>query len=752
MALSRRQFLGLLGGSAATAVIFEACGVPEKELIVQAPLEMPEDMVTGLDNWYATLCRQCSTSEGIVVRVMEGRAKKVEGNVDYPINAGKHSARCEAGLQALYNPDRISGPLVRVGERGEGRWNEISWTDALSRLADQLNRLQDKSRAVMVTDPVAAHTGMVVERFVSRLGARHLGYEPQERTNLRVAMKQVFDQDVLPDFDIENSSYILSFGADFLNSWVSPVRHARGYGIFRQGDRTRGTLVHVEPRFSMTAASADDWVYVSPGQEGLLALSIAQVIASEGLGDATATAELTGQRSDALNAFSPDRTAGTIGVSAERITGIARDFAAHRPALAIGGGSAGAHVNGLFNLKAIYALNFLVGSVGAEGGVVFNPDPALPCIPTPASVASFGEMQTLASEMRAGRVQALMVRGADPMYGLGESSGFRDASYQVPFIASFSGHMDDTTYMADLVLPEHNSLEDWGTDTPDPGPGYQTIGFQQPVVRPFFESRGVHLGTKNFPDVLLALAQILDIDLELPGESFKEILEDSARKLFDSGRGSVQNAPTFGSFWNGVLQRGGWWDTNARYAGRAARPSQLPTEAVPPSGGPLEDPYPCHLMPFVSSLGEGNGAHLPWLQATPDPISTATWRTWIEINSRLAEERDIKEGDVVRVVSTRGSIEALAYPHPGISPDVIGVPIGQGHRAGGRYAENRGSNVFDILEPQMDVETGALAWAATRVRVDKTDEWVRLPRFENSAPDLAVDEKQHIIELTPHDS
>ena len=138
MAVTRRRFLSLAGGSAAGAVLFQACGVPEDELLVQAPVEMPEDLVEGFDIRYATLCRQCPTSEGVVVRVMGGRAKKVEGNVDYPINQGKHSARCEAALQDLYHPDRISAPLVRVGDRGEGRWEEISWTDALSRVSSQI--------------------------------------------------------------------------------------------------------------------------------------------------------------------------------------------------------------------------------------------------------------------------------------------------------------------------------------------------------------------------------------------------------------------------------------------------------------------------------------------------------------------------------------------------------------------------------------------------------------------------------------
>ena len=759
MALTRRQFLTLMGGSAATAVLFQACGVPEDELLVQAPLQMPEDMVTGLDNWYATICRMCPTSEGIVVRVMEGRAKKVEGNVDYPVNQGKHSARCEAGLQALYHPDRISAPLLRVGERGAGQWEETSWSIAVATLAERLGEVSDPSRVVMATDPISAHLGMVVDRFVSRYGGRHMPYEPLERTNLRAAIKEVFQQDVLPDFDIENTSYLLSFGADFLNTWVSPVRYARAYGRFRQGERERGTLVHVDSRFSMTGANADEWLYVQPGQEGLLALSMAQVIIDEDLGDAAATDALTEGRTVNLAPFAPDTVAGDISGDAagsraeyaERIKRIAREFATHRPSMAIGGGSAAAHTNGLFNLKAIYALNYLVGSVGKPGGIIFNPEPAVGDAKAAQAAASFADWRSLANEMNEGQIEALMVRGADAMYGLPDSVGFRDASYKVPLIVSFSGHMDDTTAMADLILPEHNYLEDWGNDIPNPGPGYEVIGFQQPVVRPFLEPRGVHLGTKNFGDVLLAVAQILDLDLGLPGESFSDILEDGARRLFQTGRGSVK-AADFRSFWHGVLQRGGWWDTSARYTGPTPKPPRLPDAQQPAFDGPgTADAL--YLVPFSStSLTDGRGAHVPWLQATPDPLTTATWRTWVEINLKKAEEMGIREGEVIKVVSDHGTIEALAYPHPGISPDVVSVPIGQGHTAGGRYAENRGANVLSILAPSEEQTTGALAWAATRVRIEKTGRWVRLPKMENTAPELAVDEEHQIIQLTPRDS
>ena len=144
MTLTRRQFLTLMGGTTGAAVLFQACGVPEMELLVDAPIEMPEDLVNGTDNWYATVCKCCNNAEGLIVRVMEGRAKKIEGNVDYPVNVGAHSARCEAGLQALYHPDRISSPMVRTGPRGSGEYREISWDDAISRLSETLNSVDNK--------------------------------------------------------------------------------------------------------------------------------------------------------------------------------------------------------------------------------------------------------------------------------------------------------------------------------------------------------------------------------------------------------------------------------------------------------------------------------------------------------------------------------------------------------------------------------------------------------------------------------
>ena len=233
MALTRRQFLTLMGGSAGAAVLFQACGVPERELLIDSPIEMPEDLVSGIDNWYATVCRQCDTGEGIVVRVIEGRAKKIEGNTDYPINLGKHSPRCEAAVQGLYHPDRISAPLLRTGPRGSGEYREISWNDAINRFANSLTELDndgESEKAILITNPVGGHLGLVVKEFTETVGATRFVYEPVESGVVRTAVRQIYGQDSIPDFDIDNSDFVLSFGAAFLGTWVSPTRYSRGYG------------------------------------------------------------------------------------------------------------------------------------------------------------------------------------------------------------------------------------------------------------------------------------------------------------------------------------------------------------------------------------------------------------------------------------------------------------------------------------------------------------------------------------------
>ena len=732
--------------------MFYGCGIPDEEIEVQSPAQLPEDLVSGLEAWYATRCDQCSGGEGVIVRVIEGRAIKIEGNPDHPVNQGKTSVRCQAGLQALYNPDRIRGPLQLSGERGSGQYREISWDDAMSQLTQHLSAA-DK-RVVLATNVERGSLGMVANEFMKARGGTYVALEPAEQTVLRTAVKEVFGQDRLPAFDIAAADHILSFGADFLGTWLSPVQYARAYGEFRQGKegvspatRHRGTLTQVEPRMSMTAANADRWVYINPGYEGLLALSIAYVLLSEHADRVDST---VASASDLAN-FAPSIVAKKTDVSEARIIEMARELADNPRSLVIGGGSAAAHTNGLSNMKAVYTLNYLLGSVGKEGGVLFNPPSAIVEAPP---VSSFGKWQDVVNQMRSGNVGLFMVRRANPSHSLPKALDFAGALQSVGTIVSFSSFMDETTAMADLILPEPTYLETWGDDVPDPGPGYQTVTLQQPIVKPFAEA-----DTRPFGDVLLTVAAKLGNDADLPWRDMQDVLRANAWKLHDKNSGSVRGG-TREEFWNAVLQRGGWWDSNVRGSSNPRTPPKLPVTAEEPEfEGPTGDDT-FHLVPFSSlSLGEGQGANLPWLQATPDPLTTAVWHTWAEINPNRADEMDIREGDVLEIEASGGQkMQALAYVNPTTPPDVIAVVFGQGHQVYGNFeigddfnrslvGKERGANVFDVLAQKVDGQSGALAWAATRVKVTKTGNWTRLSKLEGTVLPEALP-GQPIVQVT----
>ena len=762
--------LGALG-----AVACEGFGIREGELNIQSPVSLPEDLVRGKDNWYASLCRNCPSCEGILVRVMEGRAKKVQGNPYYPTNQGKSHARCEAGVQALYHPDRIPGAMRRGGNRGSGQFEQISWDPAgMETLTRQLTdrALSSPGRTVLLTKPARGHLGLLTARFAEAIGAERMNFEAVDNNVYRAAVKSVYGQDVLPDFDLENANFILSFGADFLSTWISPTRWNRGYGEFRQGEgrssnggRERGTLYHVDSRFSMTAANADKWIPIRPGWEGYLALSIAQVIVEEGLQapGVDVDALLGGPGSNGvgrqiLNSFRPEVAAPLVGITpeiaggdpAEFVRKLARDFAGHGPngfqgGLAIAGGSAGAHSNGLFNVEAATVLNWLVGSVGATGGVRLNPPGPWEGVPASAQSASLDDLEGLVQRIRNGDVRMLMLHNVDPVHGLPASlgSGLREAivSAQDLYVVSFSPFIDDTTALADLLLPDRVYLEDWGDDIPDPAPGYQVAGFQQPVVNPLWD-----LDPRSFPDVLLAAADTLELGGQLPWSSYRAMLKESSDSLFEKNQGSIQ-AATAEEFWTALLGKGGWWDESVTGPG-VPRPSagllrRIAESASEPAFAGYGGAGTVYLAPFShNSIQDGELAHLPWLQATPDPVTSVTWQTWAEINDITAAQYGIREGDVVRLESSQGSIRAVAYLNPATPPGVVGVPFGGGRRHGSPWATGRpateSSNVAEILEPTRVAGPLSLAWAGTRVRISGTGESVNISKLEGNARAVEV--------------
>src|SRR3972149_5816724 len=278
--MKRRDFFKYLGiGSIGAALGFgfgKLTKPPGAELIPY--LVPPEDIIPGVATWYSSLCTQCNAGCGVIVSIMEGRAKKLEGNPLHPVNKGKLCSRGQAALQTLYNPDRIKGPLRRRGNRGDGDFEEISWEEGLSLLSKNLSGLQkdgDAGKVFVLASKPRGHMDVLVNEFMEAYGSsNYLQYELFGHENLRLANNISAGQSTIPHYDIGETRYLLSFGADFSSTWLSPVNYSYGYGKMRQGGGDPGNTVAVQPRMSLTGANADEWVPARPGTENALALAI----------------------------------------------------------------------------------------------------------------------------------------------------------------------------------------------------------------------------------------------------------------------------------------------------------------------------------------------------------------------------------------------------------------------------------------------------------------------------------------------
>ncbi len=708
--MKRRTFLQLSGMTAASAWL-SGCQSGNEKLI---PYLIPPDegVTPGRADFYASACRFCPAGCGILVRVSEGRAKKVEGNPAHPVNKGKLCARGQAILQELYHPDRVVQPLKRSGPRGSGKFTRITWAEGLELLSGQLKALQvakETDRLALLTPPLSGTLATLSTGFMRTFGSPHLlAFDLLSPEWLRSGVRGTFGQPGLPWYDLAGTRYLLSFGADFVEHHLSPVQYGQAFGRMRQGrDTVRGHFTYVGGRMSLTGASADRWMPARPGTEGTLALGLARLILAESLHDEAALAA-NGMRREALlrrlDAYQPPWVAEETGLPEQVITEVAREFATTRPALAMAGESVAFQSNGQESVRAILLLNLLVGSLNQPGGVY----PAAATMAGPES--SIGDLLSLVASMRADRIRVALIQG-NPAHAIPPSTGFQEALARVPFIVSFSSLIDDTALQADLILPGHAALESWGDVVPQAGSRETVVSLMQPVVTPVFD-------TRQFPDLLLATAARLGgrMAAAFPYESYLEMLKEETKK-----RVAPAGGDDFETVWADLLRQGGHFKMPGRQGKgyRWASGAAVPSPAKPRFVGD-EKAFPLHLQVYPSTaLSDGRGAPLPWLQQLPDPMTTVVWDSWLEINPRTAAELGIGDGDLVEVTSPQGTLRLPAVIYPGIRPDMVAIPLGQGQREGGRYARGRGANPLALLVLHRDGPEYQQAWHATRVRLTR---------------------------------
>ncbi len=712
--ITRRNFLKI-ASLGAGATILAGCANPRRWVTLEPYVRAPEEQLAGVATWYASTCRMCPAGCGIIVRIMNGRALKIEGNPENPLNLGKLCARGQAGLQLLYNPDRLDAPVTQAS-RGSHQFKAISWDEGINILFEKLQAAGD-GVAVLGGSSMSGHLYDILGRFTAAIGANApVIYDPLVDMNGYAALadvdKTLFGQAALPTYDLGNADIVISFGADLLGPGISQVRYGIEYGKFRGGKLgQRGYLVQVEPHMSLTGAKADLWLPALPGTEGLVAQAIISLIASQSFAVADP------QRVERAKLFAGpvdlNKVAVATGVSSSELLHLAQIFSEAKHPLAIPGGGLSGLLDVNAALTAVQALNFIAGNTGMPGSMALSAETSVPKQFVRPMPSTFSNMLALLGKMKAGIIKVLLVIGPNPAYELPLQAGFAEALAKVPFVVSFAPIVDETAAQADLILPERTYLESWGYDVVSPAFGAVVISSQQPVVTPLFDARSA-------ADVLLTAAKGIPAAAKaLPWNDEVAYLKEMVAQL---PPGSL--ADEGGVVWERYLQHGGW--SMAPHAASAApgtlEPQPLQLAAPQFQGDAATYPYFLHL--YVSSLlSDGRGANLPWLQASPDPLTTGAWQTLVEINPATAQNIGVVDGEVVKVTSPYGEIEGYVYTYPAMRPDTVAIATGQGHTDYGRYGSQHGSNPIQLVGAQ-------LAWSTVRVNLTGTGKKVKLSIFE----------------------
>ena len=678
----RRDFLKLVGIGVAGAAT--GCTKPPAEKLIPY-LVAPEDVLPGVPYFYASVCRECPAGCGLIARTREGRAIKLEGNPAHPLGEGGLCARGQAGLQGLYDPDRVRTPLVKEA----GKWKAATWDEALALVGTKLAAA--RGRNVLLTGLETGTMRALAGEIASGWGGRHVMWEPFGYEVLRAANRATFGVDAVPRLDVAAARCVIAFGADFLETFLSPVGQARGFAAMRaQREDGGGHFVAVESRLSTTGANADEWVAPRPGTEFALALGLAHVIVAEQLGPEGSERSALALKGT-LEAWTPEAVAKQTEVPAETVTRLARLFAKRAPSLAVAGGIATQGTHGTSLAAAVNALNFVAGNVGRT--VRFDRTLDL------GGLASFADLTRELAGMAAGNVDVLLVHGANPLYAAPDWAGTKDAILKVPFKVAIATAKDETGEQCDVILPVSHALESFG----DAWTARGVYSLQQPAMKklPMFDSRP--LG-----DVLIAAAKAAGGGKALP-DTYYDYLHGRWKALhtrFGKGR-------DFDTFWTESLAAGGVFEDAAPLPTRwNGTPAFAPSERAGAGEFAL-------LVTPSSNFYDGRGANRPWLQELPDMTSKTVWGSWAEIHPETAKKLGVAQGEPLRIETGAGSVEVPAYLYAGIRKDTVAIALGQGHSAYGRYAAGRGVNAVGLLPQALDEAAGALAYQGANAKLSR---------------------------------
>ncbi len=701
---------------------------PKSEENLFTMVRANEDMVVGQPAWYASTCRECPAGCGVLAKNREGRIIKLEGNPLHPVNRGTLCMRGQAALQGLYNPDRLWMPQLKTNDG----WQEIPFdkAEALIRGKARAAANRGTERIAMVTETVGQTQldlfATVLQHFEA---APPVVFEPLAYEALKFAHRQLFGSPGLPALHMDRADLLIGFGADFLETWLSPVEYARKFkAMHLLSNGRKGVFVQVSPFQSLTGANADRWIGCRPGSEAAVIMGLIRMVIGDENGR-DVSRNLRTVLADLTEAYTPEAVARMSGVTVEDQTTVSRQLLAAKRPLVLGTG-AGSYAGQA--VAAELAALFLNLALDPELTLFdFNNRHRVEIADSRSTViAAFDAMDTKSVEM-------VLLNNVNPVFSIPGGSRIAEILRKKKrFVVAFTNFLDETSANADLIMPVQMALETWDA--------YESNSITTATLQP---TMGKITQAPALGDLLLNL---LPSD-KRPVADYQSLV---TRTILASQGSQTATA------WLKTIQKGGRFGEDSS-VGSAPKANLRAAATLKTYLAPLPQPTAGDVLMAPPSIRffDGRGANRPWLIETPDTLTQIAWQTTalIHPDSMAAADIKVKEGDSVILKTHAGEIEVPVYAYAGVFPGTVVVPVGQGHTTFGRWASGQGVNPVAALDPAVDGDAGAPSFATPLTSLEKSGSTValaitsgnRLAQGRKIVPSVSIDQINH--KETGHD-
>jgi thiosulfate reductase/polysulfide reductase chain A len=718
--ISRRNFLKL-GGAAASAF---AVGQ-----FIPPPVAQAARTIRSLDangsGYISTMCEMCVWRCGVRAKVVEERVVKLEGNPEHPHSHGRLCARGQSGLMNTYDPDRVLTPLIRVGQRGEGKFRPAPWTEALDYVAENMLKIKNTyGPEAMVFSSTHNLSQPLFENLLYGFGSPNYGTQRSLCFNAMIVANLITYGMEEPNRDYSQLQYLILTGRN-LTEAISTSETTDLMDMIGRGAK----VVYIDPRFTKTASKASEWCPIRPGTDLAFHLALINVIISEKLFNQSFVEQYTlgyDQLASAVTSYTPEWAAALTGLEADVIQRIAHEFAAAAPyALAHNGWRTSNFVNSFPTERAITILNALVGnwgvtmfpSAGEGGGGLGNPpQPAYPRISAqrldgvpwkypfvPLKIGVFQQMRDSIVEGQPYPARGWFISRQNPVLSLPDRQKTLDGFSKMDFIVTVDILMNDTGWFSDIVLPEASYLERF-----DPlVPMGERIFIRQPVIEPQGEAKsamwiykelGTRLGLGDFFQYTDE-EDYLRQELAPLGVSLDELRLRGYIDMPSSGETNIYQWSTP----SGKIEM-----FSAALQGQNFDPVPVWQEPPQPKSGEfylLTGKVGQH-----TQFGTQNNQLLHKYEDVP--------RLWMAPDA--AQNLGLKDWDLVEVTSPVGSVQVALQVTTAIRSDCVYLTPGFGHLSMGlRTAYGVGASDSQLHVTYVDPVSGGQALSQTFVSVKK---------------------------------